>query len=344
MGRHRCLFGLAAVICASSFTGEANAQSSRVRGEDLPLYYDQSTGNVTIDTTNISGGEFVAYTFSRRGLFDIGYQPDGHTPFMPNLLPVGATERNIGETSWPNEPLLPGVYSIGNILPAGLTPDELTESYFGESGFLWTLSEQSLFTYGAYGSFDLDPEQFHVFDINYAPSPFPALNDPSASTEEREIVWATEASLEYDPGDGGLVLNSTGPNGGRLFSYQIVLNEDVFRTDEFTPATNPFFSTIGPEVLTEVSRMDAGVYHLGSVLPPDLDYDGLARLIDQATFTGEPGHGPDAIDLSVHGRPMAIAIVPEPTDSLRLAILAGIVAFAHRRRTHLTPKRGELFQ
>ncbi len=214
-----CLY----VIVAGAFfviSGESRVTAGFVPGEQLPLYYDVSTGNVTINTTDISGGEFVGYSLVQPVVVgEIHFLYEHHTPFMPNLFSAISTARAIQETSWPNEPLTPGVYSLGNILPAGLTGEELSLDYFGETGFLSTPFNRSRFTYGAYGSFDVEPAQFHVFEINYSPSPFPPLNDPNPQPLE-EVDWATEAALSYDPGDGTVYLQTTGPNGGRSFGYQ----------------------------------------------------------------------------------------------------------------------------
>ena len=154
------------LIAARSFlllTGQLWAAGAFVPGEQLPLYYDVATGNVTIDTTNVSGGEFVSYALRHTSVGD-DFIYENHTPFMTNLFSPNSTFNMIAETSWPGKPLTPGVYSLGNILPAGQTREEVSLSYFGETGFLSTPSNRTQFTYGAYGSFDLG--QFHVFDIN----------------------------------------------------------------------------------------------------------------------------------------------------------------------------------
>jgi hypothetical protein len=248
---------------------------------------------------------------------------------MTNLFSAVSTRNFIQETTWPGDPLTPGVYSLGNILPAGQTLEELFSSYFGDTGFLSTRSNRSSFTYGVYGSFDLG--QFHVFDINYSPSPFPPLNDPNPQPTE-EFNWATEASLSYDPRDGSLYLDTTGPGGGRAFGYRVRLTEDLFRVDEFNAVTNEMFAALSLDSLSEATRIDEGIHHLGAILPPGLDVPRLLEIVASANFIGEPGHGRGALDVAVNGLPMAITIVPEPSTSLLVVLSFASLVYAARRR------------
>ena len=304
------------------FAGNLWAQA--VPGEKLPLYYDVATGNVTVDTTNISGGEFVGYFFAHPSASRFDFLPENHTPFMPTLLGPTSTHRSIQELSWPNDPLEPGVYSIGNILPAGLSRDELMAEFFAGTGRPTNPFEPSFYRYYARGSYDLDPTQYHVFEINYAASPFPPLNDPNPGPPE-EIKWATEASLSYDPGDGTLFLDTTGPNGGIAYGYHIELrDDDVLRVDEFTPATSEMFISVRSNLISESSRIEEGIHNLGNILPTGLDEQGLRDVIESAEFIGEPGHGVGGLDVSLNGRPFALALA-STLPSFGDANLDGIV-------------------
>ena len=225
--------------------------------------------------------------------------------------------------------MTPGVYSLGNVLPAGLTREELFASYFGETGRRSLPGDRTPFSYLAWGSFALDPLLLHVFDINYSPSPFPPLNDPNPQPTE-EFNWATEASLSYDPRDGSLYLDTTGPGGGRAFGYRVRLTEDLFRVDEFNAVTNEMFAALSLDSLSEATRIDEGIHHLGAILPPGLDVPRLLEIVASANFIGEPGHGRGALDVAVNGLPMAITIVPEP--STLLLVVLSFASLVSRRR------------
>ena len=321
----KTISNIALMLTLSS--GVLHAQ--RPVGDSLPLYYDVSSGNVTIDTTEISGGEFVSYTVSKLSVNDRVFLSENHTPFMNGVFAAESTPKSLGETTWPGEPLEPGVYSLGNILPAGLEEEDL-DLYFGETGHRSVPDDRSNFTYIAYGSFDADPALYHVFDINYSPSPYPPLNDGNPPPVE-DVVWATEASLAYDPADGSLYLDTSGPNGGRAFGYEIRLGQDVIRTDQFTHITSETFAVINPNTIAESTQIDAGYHDLGSILPPDLEFDQLDQLILSADFIGEPGHGKGALDFAVSGRQLSLSIVPEPQVNLIGMLVLGALLRLKRK-------------
>ncbi len=88
-----------------------------------------------------------------------------------------------------------------------------------------------------------------------------------------------------------------------------------------------------PDRVTEITRIDEGIYDLGAILPPGLDEQTLQEVVASATFIGQPGHGKGALDMSVNGHALAMTIVPEP-GSLSLAVLsfASLVVAARRYR------------
>jgi hypothetical protein len=138
--------------------------------------------------------------------------------------------------------------------------------------------------------------------------------------------------LLYDPGDGSLFLDTTGPNGGRAFGYRVRLTEDLFRVDEFDAVTNEMFAALSLDSLSEATRIDEGIHHLGAILPPGLDEPRLLEIVASANFIGEPGHRRGALDVAVNGLPMAITIVPEPSTSLLVVLSFASLVYAARRR------------
>lgn len=298
MNRYLMFFVLA--VIAVHDTPRAVAQGN-TRGVDLPLYYDVRTGNLTVDTTNVTGGVLTAYAF---GIPFDGFIVDNFTPFMDTFF-FTATERVVGESHFSGIP--PGVYSLGDVIPAGLLEEELGE-YFGP-----TLPfGRTAFGYFAVG--ELGSGTFHLFSPQYIPSPFPPLNDPAIGPPHVDR-WATEMALTYDPGTGELALDASGENGGHFMLYSVSLSNDGFDTDAFTPITD-FAVNPQPNELVEVSfeSIPGDYYSLGNVLPSGLNEEQLFSLIETAMFLGEPARGSSPLDINTHGIDMLLTIVPDFPD------------------------------
>jgi hypothetical protein len=316
MNRYLILFVLA--VIAVHDTPRAVAQED-IRGVDLPLYYDVRTGNVTVDTTNVIGGVLTGYFFQIP--FD-GFLFDNYTPFMDSFF-VDRTERVLGESNLSG--ISPGVYSLGNVVPAALSEEELGE-YFGPT-LPFGRTEFEYFAGGQLGS-----STFHLFSPQYSPSPFPPLNDPTIGppTVDR---WATEMTLVYDPATGELALDASGENSGHFMQYFILLREEVVRTEAFTSITD-FAPLATPNNLAELSfePIPGGYYSLGNVFPAGLDEGQLFQLIETAAFTGEPSHGSMPLDINTHGINMSLTIVPEPSTSLLVLLSLASLVYPFRRR------------
>ena len=300
MNRYLMLFVLA--VGSIQHTPRAVAEDS-IRGVDLPLYYDVRTGNVTVDTTEVTGGVLTGYVLTVP--FD-GFIVDNFTPFMDTFF-FTANERVVGESQFSG--ISPGVYSLGNVIPAGLLEEELGE-YFGP-----TLPfGRTAFDYFAVG--EPGSGTFHLFSPQYIPSPFPPLNDPAIGPPDIDR-WATEMALTYDPGTGELALDASGENGGHFMLYSVSLSDDGFDTDAFTPITDfAANSHSQPNELVEVSfePIPGDYYLLGNVLPTGLNEEQLFSLIETAMFLGEPARGSSPLDINTHGIDMLLAIVPDLPD------------------------------
>lgn len=310
-----------AVIIAGLHILPCNVYASHGgRGEDVPLYYDVRTGNLTMDVTNVDS--FGSYVFEIP--FE-GYIPENFTPFTGSFFAT-ARSTQIGETNLAG--VTPGVYSIGNVLPAGLTPDELM-TYF-EPIIPYTIPYRyQPYLHHASG---IGTGTYYVFEPFYSPSPFPPLNDPTVGPPVIDN-WAEMARLTYNAATGDLILDTTGENGGTLWSYWLYFNEDIVAVDSFSAITE-LAPLAESRAISEISvnGIPEGVYDLGPVLPEGLSEAAFFDSIDRARFIGEPGHGAGALDLDVSGIDIALAyIVPEPSGAL-----LGLVAMPFlllRRRT-----------
>ncbi len=85
-----------------------------------PLYYDRATGNLTMDVTEVPGGVISGYNL--RSNFDEMFLPQNYTPFL-NTVFTSASGGEVGEVNFAGVPA--GVYSVGDVLPANFTEEEL---------------------------------------------------------------------------------------------------------------------------------------------------------------------------------------------------------------------------
>ncbi len=304
---------------------------------DVPLYYDPATGNLTIDATDLPGGRFSGYTldfnYDGFGPFDpaeAGLQPiraDEYTPFMSTFW-FSTTEWSLGESKISGSGVPAGVYSIGNVLPAGLTRDEAGRyrQVLVDSRPDVPYSNDERNVLGTPGD-----GVGHYFQFIYGQSPFPPLNvgdEWGAATIER---WAESASLIYDPNDGGLTIDLTGDDGGTIMGYQLTLDPVVLNAEAWQPVTE-LAAVTNENTLAEFTTVgiSEGRYDLGTILSPGLSDAELNSAVISSLFIGEPGHSNGPFDVSAHGQPMLLTVVPEPTSGV--VVLWVVVLFGRLRK------------
>ena len=305
-------FFLAAISLALAQVS-AYGQTSIATGEALPLYYDVRSGNVAIDTTNVNGGVLTSYAFElpRDGyrneeaeqLF-LSYNYEAMTPFMDGFL-TAASPKKLYESNFAGVP--PGVYDIGNVLPANLDEAEFAK-YFGPTGPPGSHAPYSYRAMGVPGS-----QTYHPFTPIYAPSPFPALNSGGGVIDPGERKWAVEGSLWYDPGRGGLTLDTTGPNGGAIWSYLLEFSNALIEPDAVQLATDGLLAHVDSSSITEIGSngIQEGIYPLGDILPSGLSLNDLSDVVSRAAFVGEPGHGIESLNIDASGISFALALASE---------------------------------
>lgn len=304
--------------------------------EPLPFYYDAATGNATVDLTNVFGGESAGYGFGYSAAVCespcVPLRAENHTPFMGGAF-TQSTAALVGESNFAG--VSAGVYSLGDILPIGLTEQELVDTYFTPDPV------RNWVQYSAIGPAGSGIQ--HAFQPIYSRSPFPAQNDSSVGPETGVEQWATEAELRYNELTGDVTLDSSGRNGGAMFSYELELTEPVFRTSEYR-AVSGFGTTNGElDHIVEVdwNGIPAGEHSLGRILPTGLTPKELVGVIDSAKFLGELGHDVDSFDIDVNGHALAIShIVPEP-NSVLMIVGAGPIVLSLSRRQIPSRRRGK---
>ncbi len=184
----------------------------------------------------------------------------------------------------------------------------------------------------SYYAIGISTSMYQLFEPFYSPSPHPALNDPTVGPPTSDN-WAEAARLTYNAATGHLMLDSTGEQGGTLWSYTLYFNDDIVDVSSFSAVTEDPGRVLKPGAIVEVgfSGIPEGVYDLGPVLPEGLSQAAFLDTIHRARFIGEPGHGAGTLDLDVSGIEMSLAyIVPEPSSAF-LALISTLLLLMLRR-------------
>lgn len=286
----------------------------------LPLYYDARTGNVTIDTTEVFLGTMSGYSWQVPcGDVCDAFLAERHTPFMDSFFTTSMGDL-VGETNITGIP--GGVYSLGEILPAGLPEDDFLSTYFSVDEFPDSVFSKTKY----YVLSEAGSNVQHLLQPIYSPSPFSADNDADVRGSVASIDrWATAANLQYDTRTGELILDTSKENGGAIFSYEIQFTSPVIDVTKFISAhkEGSGIATATDSHLLEVgwNGISSDTYSLGPILSPGLSVLELTSLIESAEFLGEPGHSVASLDVATNGIGMSLSLVPEPTCRTILLIL-----------------------
>ncbi len=333
---------ICSVIVMCPAFGSAHVATAQIRQTSFPLYYDPTNGNVTLDVSTIPTGRLGGYVVSldpdgssldsdgnvvEEIPYDLdGFAIDNFTPFMGTVF-YQAKPAAVGETRIEGNGIPAGVYSLGNILPVGLSP---------EDGALYEevieIDNHQTSLFGAPGS-----GVEHTIDFVYGKSPFPPLNvDPEEWGPPLFERWAQVVTLEYDFTSGHLLLDTTGDVGGAIVSYSLRTNgETEFFVDQWN-SIDASAGTTRDSYLGEVftAGLAEGRYDLGPVLPVGLTMTEFQDVLISRRFLGEPGHSGGPFNVEVHGEPLALAYVPEPSAAA-LGVILLMVSAALRRWTIL---------
>ena len=286
----------------------------------VPLYYDTTTGHVTIDTTDIPDGVFAGYSIGLQGSGGLtraeALLPNNFTPFG-NTIWVSASSTAVGETNFSGIP--PGVYSLGRIITPNLDLAEITtlERFLNDP---WQSS-----VVGKPGE-----SNWYSYELIKGPSPFVPINDPD-SVIPHHARWATDVVLSYDVRDGSVTLDTTGAGGGAVAMYMLE-TESAFNVDAFRE-TGGGLSNLSAQLISEVSfsGIAEGRYDLGTILPAGLTPTQLTDTLAGSRFIGQPGHSAP-FDVDVNGSAFSLAHVPEPNTTI-LVGLAIMIALVGKGRT-----------
>ena len=306
------------LIIALLISTTANAQRILTVSTDGDLivdaYYEVETGKFLIDSTSI-GTRWSGYLFE--AAFPLDFSCDEYRPFFAGVWSRCKEHHTVGTDGSPgefesqfsdylfleSEPT--GIYSVGNILPVGLS----------EQGFY------DFFVEGvAFGSVDDFEENVMAIRLNYGPAPGEPLNDDRLDID---INWAENVDVIYNTNTGQVDLSADGEFGG----YGITFRQPIVLPDEFVAITDAPGNTveIDSESILELGRnpIPAGYYPIGTILPTGFTAESIAGMVSNAFFVAaRPGRN---LSFS-RGEAMGISVVPEPamTPCLAVVLLIGL--------------------
>ena len=289
----------------------------------MQFFYDPTTGNVSLDSTNTRSGTALTYSLylpsHRRGsstpvpadVKDVRFRNENlvrisNTTFLFNE-PDQISDQSIGSP-------LSGLYTLGDILPAGLsqhTWERLFATHNTHGGTHDPLIASQ--AYGTHGYVDLigggspPPAEF----IYGAPDrPFENrwdLVDPDT------LAWASQADLIYNPFTGELSLDTTGPDGGHISSLWLKAPFPIFDAAQALEIEGVNkFPSLQNDLVYRADALEPGVYSLGRVLDIAISASDLEGLFEQRSFIARAGFDSVNLDFAMHGISMNVVYLPEP--------------------------------
>ncbi|REJ67885.1 MAG: hypothetical protein DWQ31_09940 [Planctomycetota bacterium] len=284
-------FAMLAALCALMFGGLVFGGAGAAVSIEAPLFYNPLDGNVTIDVTNAPGGIMTGYVIAPG--FG-GFLPAEHTPIMDTLpLFVTSEDFEVSETNIVG--IAAGVYSLGNIMPLGLSESEAAAYFSGNDAFnLWV---------GQLGT------PGNSFSMIYGPSPLPPINVGNPPT--LPASWATEATLTYDTLVGSLELDTTGPNGGAIVGFVLDSATGAFQSSGYTQADPASFASATATEIFEANQggIAEGTYDLGPVMATGMTLADVEQVLSSSRFIGQPGHTPGSFDFEQVGIAMSVRVL-----------------------------------
>lgn len=305
----------------------------------LTYYYDPDTGTVAFDTANTrSGGLYHYYFYLNPYASDIRFRVENLVRISNTTL-FTALEDNISDASL-TEPVT-GYYSIGAVLPAGLSEDtwlNLFDERGRRGGYRTADQGSGFYGYNAViGGGEEPPAEFvyglldREFDNRFD------LIDPDS------LTWAEQATLVYHAANGRVDLVTDGDRGGYTSAFLLQSVGRFIPENYHVPLEVPLSEARDSVIGLFADLIEPGKYNLGKILEKGMTPGEFQAVFTQADFYGRAGFGSINFDLATQGRPFEIQYiaVPEPASASVGYLLAvgGAVAIGVGRRRQSTEAR-----
>lgn len=289
----------------------------------LRFYYDPDTGNVALDTVDTRTGGIYSYALGINEPSSIRFRSE-ELISLTNSTFVDRSPDLIGEFA--TSTLLSGYFTIGDILPSGLSEMSWT-STFAKHYFTEPLYDEA------------SDSGFHLYtdrpagsrpDYWAGPAEF-IYGQPDREFDNRwdlvdpdDLDWAESATLVYDPATGNVTIDTARGEGGGYTSWFILESEGGFLPDNFTPwIDSPFTSATTDLIGFAADAVEPGVYSAGSILAPGLTLEEVQSTFTSARFVSRAGFGGASFDFETDGLDFGFALavaVPEPTAMVLISL------------------------
>ncbi len=284
----------------------------------LLTYYDPATGEVLFETPATGIGSDVGFDTYQLEINQPLFNLDNWIELLPNnFLPDSNTTSLKFENALGLQ--LTGLYTIGEILPAGLTESEMNA--------LWIPGDATTGTGSlARGGLGFLGTGLQPLSFIYGDAPGEPINEPLAPT-------AQSADFIYDFTTGEVTLKSDDPELGGTMNGIFFQSDGAFQSENFINIFPDGLDTINDSVLaTTGSPIDPGEYEIGAVLEPGLTLAELESTVFDARFFGDGGIPIFNTRGTEDGTAFTFIVVPEPATGM-LAALGGLLVAARRRRS-----------
>ncbi len=316
---------LVAAVCLGLCLSVTSASAA------LTFFYDPDSGNVSFDTAETRSGGLFSYGLA------LNPNITGFTFNLENFIQVGSsalpslnTEAKIEEVISLSQPVK-GLYTIGNVLPSGLTQET------------WGDLFSKTLTSFVPGSFS-GPGGHHYVDAVGEGSPDPAefvFGSPGREFDNRwdlvdpsTLDWAEKATLVYYQATGEVVLDTQGSDGGYISAFHLE-SEDQFLPEGVAHSFDGVFNQAEPHLISVFADpIEPGEYSLGKILASGLSEEELDAAFSKITFLTLAGFGASSLeaeffDFDSNGTAFALSFqaVPEPTTLSLLLMTCMLVMF-----------------
>jgi hypothetical protein len=287
----------------------------------LKYYYDPATGNVSFDTTETRNGQLHTYALSISSTAPFVFRHENQIRLSNSTL-FTRTPYVLGDSTQDEQ--WRGLYTLGNILPEGLTEETWTT-------FFTTFFDDPPIGRGSHAHVDIVgggvPERAAF--IYGAPSG--EFNNRLDLVDPALLRWADRATLTYVARSGDVIVRTSGKDGGYITGISLKSSGD-FLPEAFAPTIDPgvFASATPDSIFMMVNLIEPGQIRLGQILPAGLTADEFESLFTSAKFLGRAGFKAQSFDFDTQGRDFQLAFaVPEPSTTLLIVVAS--LAMLRRR-------------
>lgn len=324
MNRHNSAVGLLALLCVVASQTTTSAQ--------LAFHYDPETGNVSFDTVGTASDGLHMYILALP-YGGMQFRSENFTRLTASQLITSGThmlsEAFVGAGS------VSGVYTIGDVLPVGMTESEWS-GLFATQWVGSSTPSSSWYSYmvgresGVGFRFGEEPAEFiyglpdRPFDNRWD------LVDPDT------LTWASEATLVYRDWSGELLVDTRGGTGGHI-SMILLESDGRFDASGFEQFAGGPFNVGDSDTLAIIAdAIEPGLHSLGTVLPTGLSAEALEGVFTTNLFLGRAGFQGSSFSILTEGQTLSLSVesIPEPS-AFAAATLVLVGSLVRRRRSRI---------